>query len=86
VIHDPALLPIRTRREARVANAICLVGRVLVEDAALVILAPVLHVHGVIADELELPEAVVAVVGAGGGVDDEVLAGLRVDQLFGTFI
>ena len=45
-----------------------------------------MHVHRVVADELELSEAVVAVVAARGGVDDEVLPGLRVCELFGAFV
>ena len=86
MIHNPILLAIRTRRETRMAHAIRLLARVLIEDAPLRVLAPVLHVHRVVAHELQLAEAVVAVVGARSGVDDEVLARLRVRELLGPFV
>lgn len=85
VIHDPALAPVRAGREAGVADADGLGQLVLVEDAA-VVLGPVLGVHGVLTDELELAEAVVRVVGARGRVDDEGLARRRVRELLGPFI
>ena len=86
MIHNPILPAIRTRREAGMTDAIRLRRRVLVKHAALRVLAPVLHVHRVVADELEQAEAVVAVVGPGSRVDDEGLAGLRVCQLLGAFV
>ena len=67
-------------------HAISLRRRVLVEYATLSVLAPVLHVHWVIADKFKLPETVVAVVGARGGVDDEILASLGVRELLGAFV
>lgn len=86
VVHDPVLAAVRAGREARVADAVRLLLRVLVEDAAVVVLLPVLRVHRVRADELELAEAVVPVVAAGGAVDDEFLAGVRVGELLGAFV
>ena len=86
MIHDPILGAVRTRREARVPDPVRLLDGVLIKDAAGRGLAPVLHVHRVVAHELELAEAVVAVVGARGGVDDEGLARLRVRELFGPFV
>ena len=55
MIYDPILTPIWTCRKTRMSDPIRLLHGILVEDAALCILAPVLHVHGVIADELKLP-------------------------------
>ena len=86
MIHDPIFLPIRTRCEASVAYAVGLLRRILVKYAALGVLPPVLDVHRVRADKFKLTEAVVAVVGASSRIDDEVLAGFRVDELLGTFV
>jgi hypothetical protein len=68
------------------ANAISLFHGVLVEHAAFVVLLPVLWVHGVLAYQFQLPETVVAVVTASGGVDDEFLACFRVRELLWTFV
>lgn len=86
MINNPVLLPIRALREARMPHTVRVLQRVLVEDAAVVVLAPVLHVHGILADELQLAEAVVAVIGTRGGVDDELLARVRVRELLGPFV
>ena len=86
MIHHPVLAAVGAPDEAGVADARRHGELVLVEDAAGVVLAPVLGVHGVGAGELELAEAVVWVVGAGGGVDDEGLVGGRVGELFGGFV
>lgn len=86
MINNPVVLPIRTRREAGVPDSIRLIRRVLVKHAAGVVLAPILHVHRVVAHELELTKTVVAVVGVAGGVDNEGLAGAGVGELLGAFI
>lgn len=86
MIHHPILLAIGTGRETRMADAIRLIAGVLIEDAALGVLAPVLDVHGVVAHELELAQAVVAIVRPGCRVNDEILAGVRVRELFGAFV
>ena len=86
MVHDPILAPVGARRETRVPHAVRLRRRILIEHAPLGILAPVLHVHGVVADEFELAEAVVAVIGAGGAVDDKGLVGFGVGELFGAFV
>lgn len=86
MVHDPVFASIRTGSEASVAHAVSLFRRVLVEDAAFVVLLPVARVHGVLADEFELTEAVVAVVAASGGVDDEFLACFGVCELLGAFV
>ena len=86
MIHDPILAAIRTRRETRMPDPIRLLQRILIKHAPLRILAPVLHVHRVVAHEFELSKAVVAVVAARGGVDDEILPRLRVRELFGAFV
>ena len=86
VIHNPILTAVSDSCETRINHAISLRRRVLVEYATLSVLAPVLHVHWVIADKFKLPETVVAVVGARGGVDDEILASLGVRELLGAFV
>lgn len=86
MVHDPVFRTIRTGGEARMTNTISFLGGVLVEDAAFVVLLPVAWVHGIGADELELSETVVPVVAAGGGVDDEFLAGLGVGELLRAFV
>jgi len=67
------------------AHAVGSLGRVLEEDRVRVF-APVGGVHGVGPGELELGEAVVAVVRAGGAVDEKVLAGGGVDELLWPFV
>ena len=59
--------------------------RVLIKDGEWV-LAPVAGIHRVVANQLELREAVIAVVGASGAVDDKGLASIRVGELLGAFI
>jgi len=86
MIHHPVLAAVGALDEAGVPDARRHGEFVLVEDAAGVVLAPVLGVHGVGAGELELAEAVVWVVGAGGGEDDEGLVGGGVGELFGGFV
>lgn len=67
-------------------HAVRFLGRILVKHAPLGVLSPVLDIHGIRANELELAEAVVAIVRPSGGVNDEVLAGLRVNELFWSFV
>jgi len=61
MVNDPVLASIRRRRKRRMTNTVRLLARVLVEDGVRM-LAPVARVHGVVANELELTETVVAVV------------------------
>lgn len=86
MIHDPILHPIRTLRKTRMSNSVRLVPRVLVKDTPLIILPPVLHVHGIITDKLELTEAIITAVGPRGGVDYECLAGSGVCELFRSLV
>ncbi len=86
MVYNPILTPIRACGEAGVPHAVSLRRWVLVENATLSILAPVLNVHWVIANQLELTKTVVAVVGSRCGVDDKVLTGLGVDELLRGFI
>lgn len=78
MVDNPVLGAIRRSRERSMANAICLFTRILVENRVRV-LAPVARVHRVVANELELTETVVAVIRAGGAVDEEGLVGDGVD-------
>jgi hypothetical protein len=68
------------------ADSVRLLAWVLVEDAAFVVFAPVLRVHGVVADELELAEAVIAVIGACGAVYYEVLTCIWICELLRSFV
>lgn len=86
MVHDIVLRAVRAGREARVARAVDASGRVLVEDAAVAVLAPRVRLHGVGAHELEEPEAVKGRVDARGRVDDKVLARGRVDELLRAFV
>ena len=85
MIDDPILTPIWAGREARVSNAVCLIARVLIKDRVRM-LSPVAWIHGIIADKLQLCKAVVAVIRAGGAVDEEVLLRLGVDELLWPLI
>lgn len=85
MINNPVLRAIRALCKTGVPHAYSRGKLVLVKDAT-VVLNPVLCVHGVFSDQLELAETVICIVGAGGGVDDEVLAGGRVDELFWGFV
>lgn len=62
MIYDPVLSPIGTRRETGVADSVSLVKRVLVENAAFVVLTPVLRIHGVRSNKLKLTETIVAII------------------------
>ena len=86
MIHNPVLCAIWTSREARVADAVGRVEVVLVEDASFVVFTPVLHVHWVVANELELAETVVTIVAASGGVDYEGLVRCWIGELLGPFV
>lgn len=59
---------------------------VLVKDATVVVFLPRCEVHGISTDQFELPEAVVAVVRAGGAVYDELLACGWVIELLGSLV
>ena len=67
-------------------NAIRFFQCILIEDAALVVLAPVLGVHWVSTNKFKLAEAIVAIVRASGRVDDEGLIRGRVCELLGTLV
>ena len=67
-------------------NTIRVLRAVLVEHATRIVFDPGAGIHGVGADELEQPEAVVCLRGARGGVDDEGLVGGGVGELFGAFV
>ena len=86
VVDNPVFSTVRAGSETGVAHAISLFHGILVEDAAFVILLPVSWIHGVGTDEFELAEAVVAVVAAGGGVNDKFLACLWVGELLRAFV
>lgn len=86
MVDDPVFAAVRASGEASVAHAVSLFRRVLVEDAALVVLLPVSWVHWVLTNEFELAEAVVAIVATSGGVDDEFLACLGVRKLLRAFV
>jgi hypothetical protein len=62
MIYNQILRPIGACCEARGANSVSLVKRVLVEDAAFVVLTPVLGIRGICTNKLELPMAIVAVI------------------------
>lgn len=89
MIHDPILLiPIVTTRrcgKARVSHTVGLLHLILIEHAP-VVLPPILGVHRIGADKLKLPETVIGVVRTGGGVDDELLGGVGVRELFWGFV
>lgn len=86
MVHDPILLAVWRRREAGVPDPIRLLLRILVEDATLVVLSPIHDIHRVGAHELQLAEAIVAIVGACARVNDEVLIRLGIDQLLRPFV
>ena len=67
------------------AHAICVLECILVEHTLFIVLSPVLHIHWVIANKLELAKTIVAAVGAYSGVDDENLT-IRTSKLFWTFV
>jgi hypothetical protein len=86
MIHDPPLTFIGTLYKARVSNTICLLIRVLIEDATSGMFGPGGLSHRVRTDEGELAQTVVSVVAASSGVDDESLVSNGVRQLLGPFI
>ena len=86
MVNNPILAAIRTLCETGVSDSERFFLGVLVENTALVVLTPIGWVHWVITYELELAEAVVAVVAAGRAVDYECLAGGRVGELLRSFI
>jgi hypothetical protein len=86
VVHYPVFSSVRAGSKASVADAISFFPRILIEDAAFVVLLPVLWVHRIIAGQFELTEAVVAVVTSSGGVDDEFLACFGVGELLWAFV
>lgn len=86
VIHNPVFGAIRTLGEACMTNTIRLCLGVLVEDTPLVVLTPIGWVHWVITNELELAEAVVAVVRASCTVDYELLTCGGIGELLWAFV
>ena len=55
------------------ANPVSMLESVLIEDAIIVVLPPILIVHGIFTYELQLPETVVPVIRSRGAIDDELL-------------
>lgn len=85
MVHDPVLTPVRAGREARVADTVCLLARVLVKNGVRV-LSPIARIHWVITNKLQLRKAVVTIIRAGGAVDKELLLRLGVDELLWPFV
>jgi hypothetical protein len=86
VIYNPILLEIWTLDEAGMANTISLFVWVLIEHAPIILLLPIVRVHGVLAYEFQLAETVVAVVRATAAVDDELLVSLWVGELLRSLV
>lgn len=86
VVHDPILRAVRRSGETGMAHAVDLGVWVLIKHASGRVFLPGGRIHGVGADQFKLAETVIPVVAPGGGVDDELLAGGRVDELFGSFV
>lgn len=81
VVHNVVFGAVRAGGEAGVASAVDALVSILMEDAAVTVLAPRLILHGVVADQLEHAQAVKGGVDAGGRVNDKVLSRGRVDEL-----
>ena len=75
MIHNPILLSIRARGKACVYHAMGALHGILIENTSLVVLTPVLGIHGIIADKFRLAKTVVPVIGSIGGIDDGGLIG-----------
>ena len=86
MIHNPILPPIRTSRKTRMPDPIRLLQRILIEHTPLIILPPVLHIHGVVSHQLKLTKAVVTIVRPRRGVNDEGLVCVGVCELLGAFV
>ena len=68
------------------ANPVSMFESVLIEDAIIVVLPPILIVHGIFTYELQLPETVVPVIRSRSTVDDKLLPGFKISQLLRAFI
>ena len=86
MVNEPILLSVRTRGKACVTDTIGIFQRILIENTAIIVLPPILYVHGIISHKLKLTEAVIPVIGSSGAVDDEVLACAGVNELLGALI
>lgn len=86
VVDNVVLGAVGAGGETSVTRAVDALKGVLVEDAAVAVLAPRLVLHGVVADQLEHAQTVKGRVDAGGRVNDKVLARGRVDELLGPLV
>ena len=86
MIHNPIFRPIGTFHKTRMTNTVRFLERILVEDTTIVNFAPVLRVHRVITSEFELAETIIAIIGPGSAVDDELLLGFWIGELLRGFI
>lgn len=86
MVDNIVLGSIRAGGEAGMTGSINPLNRVLVEDAAVAVLAPGLVLHRVVPYEFQQAKTVEGGVDAGGGVYDKVLASCGVGELLGTFI
>lgn len=86
MIHNPVLCAVRTLDETCVSHPIRALGWVLIEDGILVF-APMRWVHGVtVRSEFKEAKAVIAIVRAGGAVNEELLTSAGVGELLRPFI
>lgn len=63
-----------------------LLQRILIKHTPLIILPPIPHIHRILANQLQQPQAIIPIITSCSGVDDKVLAGDWVDELFGAFV
>ena len=86
MIHHIRLLPIQRAHKTRMPRAIHALIRVLMKDAAVLMLLPALRLLGRTPRQLQQAETVERRVDPRGGVDDEGLVGVGVCQLGGAFV
>ncbi len=60
-------------RPTGMTNPVSVLESILIEHTILVVLPPILIVHGIFAYELQLPKTVVPVIRSRGAIDDELL-------------
>lgn len=85
MIYDPILATIGRSCERRMANTICGLTRILVEDWVRV-LVPITRIHWIVTNQLELGKTIVAVIGTRRTVNEELLARRRICELLRTLI
>lgn len=86
MIRDPALLAIRTGREASMTDSVRSGLDVLSKDAVVIVLFPGTRVHGIVSHQFELTETVVAIIRPGSTVNEKVLTCRGVDELLWPFV